>query len=169
MPHIIDTADWHLTVPLKPSIVLDGSRLRATITPINGGPPVAHLDSDDDTITWVTGTDGRASALTVVVSRAMRGTWLADALTTLVFDVHRTVSGSDVDEGIGRSAFLVLPASDSTRVTAYARVRPLLVSPASGALPALQVGPQGPPGERGADGVPPDLQDLATLFDNGLL
>jgi hypothetical protein len=151
---VIDTADWRLIVPLRTSLSLSGSRLRATMTGAFGGPAAAQIDSDSGAISWVSDpVTGLSSAVIVIVPVAARGDWRAagpdgrPVQITVAFDVHRTVAGSDADEWLGRSSVLVLPATDSEAVLAGAGPNPILVDrqPETGVLlPALQVGPQGP-------------------------
>ena len=150
---VIDTADWRLAVPLKTALDLTGSRLTAAMTRDFGGAPAASVDSADGSITWTPDpATGLTSSIVITVPKARRGTWLASQALTLIFDVHRTVEGSDADEHLGRSSLYVMPASDSAFVAQRrGGANPILAAPYGSAvlLPALQTGPQGRPGVGG--------------------
>lgn len=160
---VIDTADWRLAVPLKTALDLTGSRLTAAMTRDFGGAPAASVDSADGSITWTPDpATGLTSSIVITVPKARRGTWLASQALTLIFDVHRTVEGSDADEHLGRSSLYVMPASDSAFVAQRrGGANPILAAPYGSAvlLPALQTGPQGRPGLA----LPPFPDDAATV------
>lgn len=94
------------------------------------------------------------SALILIVPVAARGGWLAERLTALFFNVHRTVAGSPANELLDRSGVLVMPATNSALVAATRAPggSPLLTSRQPGGnalLTALSTGPHGPPGPPG--------------------
>ncbi|WP_170249283.1 hypothetical protein [Methylobacterium haplocladii] len=140
-----------------------------------GGPEAVALDSANGAITWIADTNGLTDSLILSVPKAARGGWLASTPTTLVFDVHRTVTGSTIDEWLGRSSVRVLPATDSALVRQQAAFTQILVAgqPGSGVvLPALTTGPQGPTDTAYTDQRVAELQaqiDAVTALNADLL
>lgn len=163
---IIDTTGWSLVVPLRPAVNLAGFRLTARLAGAFGGV-VADLDSAIEVpgyggaheIDWTADANGVTDRLILTVTPTKRGDWLATDLSgrpaqiTVFADVLYTVAGSArAPEPLGRTGFLVMPATNSPLVVLPAGPSPVLIAGQVGQVAtttAMQIGPQGPPGPQG--------------------
>ena len=192
---ILDTTGWSLVVPLRPAVNLSGFHLTARLAGAFGGR-VADLDSaaivpgydGAHEIGWMADpVTGLADHLILTVTPEKRGDWLATdtsgrpAPITVFADVLYTVTSSGrAPEPLGRTGFLVMPATNSPLVAFPAGPNPVLIAGQIGQAAttmALQIGPQGPLGPPGAPGAPGqngdgaavDPGDLTLIFNNKLI
>jgi hypothetical protein len=166
---VIDTADWLLAVPVQTvagqTVDFSGTVLSLALTPTFGGDPIAVASSEDGSLTFVPG----AVPYFAIDLRVADRTWRVSRTTTIFGDILRypDPANSDHVEWLGRLALRVNPGSNSTGIATPA-TSPVLIpaQPYEGRLVATPVivGPQGVPGERGADST---IQETAVTSLGG--
>lgn len=151
---VIDSADWHLAVPLaaQPGEIVDfsGTLLTIALTPILGGEPIATADSDAGTLVFVPAA-GNVPAYFALDLRVKDRTWRVGRPTKVVGDIlrHPDPAFPLYIEWLGRVSLTVLPGSNSAGIGAPA-FAPVLTDaqPYDARIVAtpMLIGPQGASG-----------------------
>ena len=147
---VLDTADWSLAIPLASPGPLDfsGGRLKAAVTTVQGGAPIATATSDDGSLAFVPASGSRAAYFKVDLPVEGR-TWRTKTVVSVAADILWYPDPNDPApaDWLGRVFFVVHPGTNSAGIALPAQA-PVLIpaQPYEGriATEPMVVGPQGP-------------------------
>lgn len=128
---VIDTATIRLAISVRPvgGVFPDYSTtpLRLTLTPINGGTPLATADTASGTLIFVAASGGTAPVLRVELPLGTRA-WRVSTPTAVLADILRQFDPTRPAEWewLGRARFVIHPGSDSLGIARPASTPVLL-------------------------------------------